>query len=114
MCLACERLLDHHQAVSIQLLEHGRVYNRVGGVSINHQWQVRESRAYRGHRLNVPARLNFYFDAPVALCREPLHPFKQLCNLIVNADGNTRWNGTDSGPKQFAEGQPEGLSVSVP
>src|ERR1700730_10971234 len=114
MCLASERLLDHQQAVSIQIAKHGRVCNRVCSIGVNHQWRVRESRAYRGDRLNVPTRLNLYFDAPVALCRIPLHSFKQLCNLIVNADGNTRRDWPYPSPKQFEEGQSFSLSVSVP
>src|SRR5262249_54053068 len=70
-----QRLLDHDQIKGIQLLQQVHVFQGVGGISVNHQANLREAFTKGAHRLHILAGLDLDFDALVA-CRKFLFYFR--------------------------------------
>ena len=71
-----QRLLDHHEIKTVELLEPVRIGQRVGGIGVGHQLDRREALAHFGHHVHVPARLDLHLDA--------LIPGRQLALDLFN------------------------------
>ena len=61
-----ERLLDHEQVEAIEFFQVVDLAQRVGRVGVTAQQDVRPTVADLAQDLQVPARLAFYLDPPIA------------------------------------------------
>src|SRR5438270_4690621 len=94
-----KRLLDHQQ---IELVEFAQVLDliqRIGGIRIATQDDVRPARANLFENIDIPSRLHLDLDASVTGSQFRLDLFQQLFDRILDADGNTALDLT-AGPAQ--------------
>src|SRR5262245_53617381 len=81
-----QRLPDEKQIELIELREPRGVGNRVGGVGVDLEEDLREAFANGADGLDVMAGLDLELDAAVALRQIAADDFDQLGRILVDAD----------------------------
>src|SRR5260370_12843087 len=109
-----QRLLDHHQVISIELLQNGQVGGAIRGIGIHHHLDARKLLAPPLHLLQVLARFDFDFDALVARRKFLLHRGGKLIQRILDPDGNARSNLLAHTAQQLCEWHALLLGLGIP
>src|SRR6478736_2138091 len=87
-----ERLLDHQQVESIKLLQVVDLVERVSGIGVATEDDLRPACADFLKDLNVPPRFALDLDAAITGIQLGLDFFQQLFVRVLNADGNAAGN----------------------
>src|SRR5207302_11080203 len=83
-----ERLLNHEQIEAVELFQVVDLVQRVSGVGVTAQQNVRPAITDFAENLHVPARLALDLDAAIAGGELGLNLFQQLLMRVLNADRN--------------------------
>ena len=87
-----ERLLDHEQVKSVELFQVLDLVERIGGIGIATEHDLRPTGADFLEDLDVPARFALDLDAAVAGIQFGVDFFQQLFVRVLDADGNATGN----------------------
>src|SRR6266404_6999580 len=109
-----QRLLDHHQVISIELLQQRPVRRAIRGIGIHHQLDTRKILPHPLHLLHVFARFDFDFDALVARAKFLLHGCGEFVQRILDSDGNARSNLLAHSAQQLRERHALLLGLGIP
>ena len=112
--LASERLLDHHKAQAVQLLEDRPVLQPVRRVGVHHEGNVSEPPANPAHQLHIAPRCNLDFDSPIALGQESSDAIEQVIERRHQADGCSRFERAVLASKHRPQRPRLSLCVEVP
>ena len=85
-----ERLLNEQQLEGIEPGEHRGIFERVGGVGIDLQWNLPERLAHALDGVEIPSRLDLDLDALIAGGQLLLDLAHQLIERILDADRHAR------------------------
>ena len=72
-----ERLLNHHEVVSVEFPQVSGLFQMVCGIRIHHEPHGGKALANRGDKFQILARLDFEFDALIACRQFPFDHGKQ-------------------------------------
>src|SRR5882757_2374855 len=80
-----ERLLDHHELVSVECLQMGGLLKMISRIRVNHEPQSRKALANCGDKLQILARLDFDLDALITRGQFFFNGGNQGLRIALNA-----------------------------
>src|SRR5215469_11059774 len=107
-------LLDHQQIELIELAQLLEFVERVGGVRVDAQQDVRPAGAHFLEDVEIPAGLDLQLDAPIAGIEFSLNFLQQLLGRILNANRDAAGDFLARTAQQLPQGQLAGRGLRIP